>query len=246
MLRGTLSTKAVKDPDWGSDNLYEILGLTSKATVEEIRQAYRQLAKRFHPDAGGNADQFSKLQKAYEVLSNPVPRKAYDKSGVVQDDQYWNNVRKVAEEKLQELLNGLLDHMDNPGTTDVMSLLMDQVRKGPAEMDRNEQLTKNEIKKIKAIRSRFKAKRGRKPSPLVIKFFDDKIIPLEKRLKNIQMMRDVNQAVKALIEDWDYKMDKPPKPEDYPNRYEWEAAMRKAGFTLPSSSRDFTFTIRRY
>ena len=60
---------------------YKILGLSSAATREEIRRAYRVLARRYHPDVNpGNAtaEKFRQISGAYEVLSDPEKRKQYD------------------------------------------------------------------------------------------------------------------------------------------------------------------------
>ena len=60
---------------------YKILGLSSAATREEIRRAYRVLARRYHPDVNpGNAtaEKFRQISRAYEVLSDPEKRKQYD------------------------------------------------------------------------------------------------------------------------------------------------------------------------
>jgi hypothetical protein len=46
----------------------QVLGVGPDATVEEIKQAYRRLARQHHPDAGGDAEQFHRIQQAYEVL----------------------------------------------------------------------------------------------------------------------------------------------------------------------------------
>ncbi len=62
---------------------YELLGLTPSATDEEIRAAYVELAKRVHPDAGGNDALFRHVKHAYETLHDPVRRAAYDRSGYV-------------------------------------------------------------------------------------------------------------------------------------------------------------------
>ncbi len=68
-------TTATKD-------FYEILGVKESATQEEIKKAYRKLAKQYHPDANpdnpGAADQFKEIGEAYSVLSNPEKRKHYD------------------------------------------------------------------------------------------------------------------------------------------------------------------------
>lgn len=63
---------------------YEVLGLTRSATDEEIRKAYRKLARQLHPDVNKAADaqkKFTEVQQAYDVLSDAGKRKAYDQFG---------------------------------------------------------------------------------------------------------------------------------------------------------------------
>jgi uncharacterized membrane protein YhaH (DUF805 family) len=62
-------------------NRYDILGVASDATPEQIRKAYRTLASKTHPDIGGPAmtPLFRSVQDAYETLSNPLRRAAYDR-----------------------------------------------------------------------------------------------------------------------------------------------------------------------
>ena len=61
---------------------YRTLGLTDKATDQEIKVAYRQLAKRYHPDVNpGNLyaeERFKEISEAYNILSDPILRSAYD------------------------------------------------------------------------------------------------------------------------------------------------------------------------
>jgi curved DNA-binding protein CbpA len=64
-----------------SANLYELLGVNATATREEIRAAFRKLAKQFHPDKNPHseaAEKFRQVKEAYEVLMDPVRRKKYD------------------------------------------------------------------------------------------------------------------------------------------------------------------------
>jgi len=62
-------------------NYYLILGLPCDAAPGAVRSAFRELAKRFHPDRGAEADPraFRDVHEAYEVLSDPVRRSRYDR-----------------------------------------------------------------------------------------------------------------------------------------------------------------------
>ena len=62
-------------------SLYDILGLPADATTEQINAAYRRAAKAAHPDAGGDVDSFSALQRAVAVLRDPDARAHYDRTG---------------------------------------------------------------------------------------------------------------------------------------------------------------------
>jgi Ca-activated chloride channel family protein len=71
-----------------SQNLYAILGLSPDASADEIRDAYRLMARRFHPDANQNEGaglQFRDIAAAYEILGNSNQRLYYDTSRRHQD-----------------------------------------------------------------------------------------------------------------------------------------------------------------
>lgn len=57
---------------------YVVLGVATDAAAAEIRVAYRERAKRAHPDAGGDPAAFRRLIEAYETLNDPTRRRAYD------------------------------------------------------------------------------------------------------------------------------------------------------------------------
>ena len=70
-----------------ADDLYKVLGVSKKASDEEIKKAYRKLARKYHPDRNPDdpeaEEKFKEVQGAYDTLSDPEKRKEYDAGGHV-------------------------------------------------------------------------------------------------------------------------------------------------------------------
>ena len=84
---------------------YKVLGIDRKATTEEIKKAYRKLARKHHPDLNPNdkgAEQkFKEINEANEVLSDPDSRKKYDKYG----DQ-WKHADQIEQAQREQAAAG--------------------------------------------------------------------------------------------------------------------------------------------
>src|SRR4029078_4489401 len=66
-----------------ADDPYATLGVTKNASEEDIRRAFRKLAKELHPDiAKGTEEKFKKVSSAYEILGDPDKRRAYDRGEI--------------------------------------------------------------------------------------------------------------------------------------------------------------------
>lgn len=66
---------------------YKTLGVARNATADEIKKAFRKLARKHHPDTGGDEAKFKELNEAYEVLSDDKKRKLYDQYGTANENQ---------------------------------------------------------------------------------------------------------------------------------------------------------------
>src|ERR1051326_9527694 len=69
-----------------ADDLYKTLGVAKGASDEEIKKAYRKLARKYHPDRHPDdpkaEEKFKEVQGAYDTLSDPEKRKEYDAGGM--------------------------------------------------------------------------------------------------------------------------------------------------------------------
>ena len=83
---------------------YKVLGITKNATSDEIKKAYRKLARKLHPDINPNDKEaqakFQQLNEANEVLSNPEKRKKYDKYG--KDWEHGEEYEKYQQQRQQQ------------------------------------------------------------------------------------------------------------------------------------------------
>uniref|UniRef100_A0A0C9RYK9 TSA: Wollemia nobilis Ref_Wollemi_Transcript_3629_826 transcribed RNA sequence n=1 Tax=Wollemia nobilis TaxID=56998 RepID=A0A0C9RYK9_9CONI len=80
-------------------SLYEVLGVSRGATAQDVKRAYRKLARQFHPDTAASpeakslrSEMFMQIQNAYAVLSKPEDRAQYDRKLVMQQSQRWSRV----------------------------------------------------------------------------------------------------------------------------------------------------------
>lgn len=134
-------------------NHYDILNVERDATSAEIKQAYRRLAKRFHPDSQSetaNVEKIIQVNAAYEVLSDPNRRRSYDQQlrYSTTQPQYQNRQQRTAdaqqyyqrhrhtgrdadarlEEWMQQVyapVNRLINHILNPLKTQIDELSAD-------------------------------------------------------------------------------------------------------------------------
>lgn len=111
-----------------SKNYYKILEVEKDASEEEIKLAYRKLAKKYHPDLNKNdpdaKDKFIELKQAYDILIDPEKRKIYDQIGYnPQNIDFSDLFSKYDNRTLRELIRSIFgnnirrDHYKPPPET---------------------------------------------------------------------------------------------------------------------------------
>src|SRR6266516_8113194 len=84
-MRGQASACPFFDMPAPKHEYYDTLGVPRKAAADDIRKAYRKLARKYHPDLNpgdkSSEDRFKNVQEAYDVLSDSKKRQMYDQVG---------------------------------------------------------------------------------------------------------------------------------------------------------------------
>ena len=156
-------------------NFYKQLGLKKNASTAEIKSAYRLLAKKYHPDTGGDNEKFLALQLAWETLNDPQKKAIYDQS-LASDESYtvsknknWSsdlkNKKNISTNKDQDIKDWIkkIYNPINRFISQVIKPLNDEIKKLSADpyddelMDAFSSYLNESRKKIEKASSLFKS-----------------------------------------------------------------------------------------
>ncbi len=101
---------------------YEVLGVSKTASLQEIKTAYRRLAKKYHPDVSSEAnaqEKFKEVSQAYQILSDPEKRQKYDQFGHagVDNDGAGNFHTFFKDFNFEDIFSGFSSFFDNQHQT---------------------------------------------------------------------------------------------------------------------------------
>lgn len=182
-----------------NDSLYDILGINKDATQEEIKTAYREKAKIHHPDKeGGDTETMNKINKAYEVLKDPVSRKRYDETGSTEKVPDFN---KRFEAFIQDVFISLVNSQ-NVKTTDLISAFDDHIDKMVMDWSATKAEYKRRADRLNLVVARLRSTTDYDPFKKVVQANID---ALEQTLKTIDLDIEFVKECKERLKNHSYE-----------------------------------------
>jgi DnaJ-class molecular chaperone len=196
-------------------SLYEDLGVEDTASPEDIKRAFRKRAQKNHPDKGGDDATFQKIEQAYRILSDPIKRLQYDRTGSTRSFEKEDE-DAIAKKELIAIFMSVVQSAD-PDRTDFRRAIQKVI-----ETRRNQQRdsitgAKSATVTLKSVMHRLR--RGKKP-----KSDSDYLrAACEETIKNFaaaiarceELLSLLNRMEELLLSDYDPS---PPKEQGmYPN-----------------------------
>jgi curved DNA-binding protein CbpA len=145
-------------------SLYDELGVASNATAEEIKAAYRRKARETHPDAGGDAETFRRVQTAYDVLSDAEKRQRYDRDGVVFDDAAGvPTAAEIVSRALTDMLTQLADGSQSIEQLDIPRSILGHLAQVTTQIRRGLAARRRKLSEVERLLKRMKRTDGTEP-----------------------------------------------------------------------------------
>jgi DnaJ-class molecular chaperone len=184
-------------------DLYETLNVNPDANGEDIKKAYRREAQRHHPDKNdGDDEQFHLVKLAYDVLSDSSRREKYDRTG---DIHKAPTPRSLAEEKLAEMFNMLIEHQEFQGN------ILGKIRNAAlVQIEAGKSAKRDAGRKVEVLKRQLKRIISKREVNLFDGILNERITALEDGRERISNDIDVWNDVLRLLDDYD---DTQPTPE---------------------------------
>jgi curved DNA-binding protein CbpA len=195
--------------------LYDVLGVDPDATPEEIKQAHHRLVKKVHPDAGGDKEEFHKVQGAYLVLRDPERREKYDKHGAEAVNP--DNETALILTLLGGLMQQALASVQDPTTADIVGVMKDILNKTKSGHDDKIVECMAQDYKLRELEKRFKKKNKKnkkhKDHPNYFQtLLAGQRAGLKKQITNFKEAIEQVDELLDIVDAFEYVFDAPPQP----------------------------------
>ena len=182
-------------------SLYDDLGVRPDATEAEIASAYRKAARRHHPDAGGNAADFDKIQRAATILRDPARRAEYDRTGTVEDS--GPSLQAQANELLCSVFAQVIAQVDDLGLIDVVKSVRKSLEHQRDQVASQRSQTVTHRSRLQGTAKRLSYSGGE--TDVIHRMIDAQILALDAKLIEIDRTTAMIERAAELAQDYSWR-----------------------------------------
>lgn len=202
---------------------YETLGLSRDATDEEVQAAGKMHARKWHPDVGGDPDEFMAGRRALIVLSHPAKRGKYDRTGVMDDDTPNNTLaeaRGLIDRCVGEAVSAFLAKEDptlDPRNLNLIDIFKTVIRAQIAHSEGEITKLDRQSKFFKDFAGRFKMKKDKGDQfDFLKRRFDDEFRRAADSRAQLVAGIEMRKMALEIIDTYEFQHDPPPPPAPQP------------------------------
>jgi len=180
-------------------DLYQELELNRNCTSEQIKNQYRILAQRHHPDKGGDVDKFQRIKQAYEVLIDPARRDEYDRTGSVTEPKV---IHAEAVEHLSRVFHGVINNFD-PDSGNLVDLMRNEILALQMLIEQDKNTCKRHIEILEMMKDKIKIIDETKEN-ILLSFATNQLELRYNELKVFDHRCNLVQVMLKLLENYHY------------------------------------------
>lgn len=179
--------------------LYEELELSTDCTADDIKQQYRILAMKHHPDHGGEVEKFQRIKLAYEVLSDPIRRKQYDETATTTES---SNIHTEAINHLALIFFSIIPNFNCAGGN-LIDAMRQEINNSRSRTMADDMMCDTYINNLELVKSKLKLKNPNKED--VVLSFLQKQLDLRYQDKKVFAHRlELLTETESILEDYQY------------------------------------------
>lgn len=180
-------------------NPYEELEVGKDATTEEIKRAYKKKAKTTHPDIGGDAEAFDRINQAYVVLSDPEKRNYYDQTGQFKEEMRDRHIHIVI-----NLFKDVLSK-NVPFTQNYIDVMQNALRSKHAELSMKITIVEKNKKRLEKVKAKIKYKG--KSNNLILRLTEETIGQCDNEIRAYKNeLEEIKKAI-VFLDNYDFEAD---------------------------------------
>jgi len=179
-------------------NPYDVLGVSTDASSEEIKSKYKSLAQQHHPDKGGDEELFKKIKESYEILIDPVRRKKYDSTGNFTQEK---PIRSECLDNLSRMFFKMASEID-PEQEDIVLKMRNESRKMKTDTEHNINICKEYIRKLEVLLKRIRFKN--EGDDFLRMFAEKQLENRNNELINFQRQIQISEMMLELLDSYEW------------------------------------------